>query len=299
MFARNSVSASCDASDSFGCEVAEHVQLRVVGVGRVQVVLVVAAPEEGLAALDALDVVGVDAAVVEHPVLLVAEVVAHRPDHAHVGEEARGQREVHGGAAEHALALPERRLDRVEGDRSDHDEAHGPRQTSLAACRACAPCRSRSSAGPEVLEVVDELPTPEPGDGRGADRGRARGHQLRRHPPAREHLPREVRAAAGAGRRGGRARREDGRRAWSRCSHQRRLRGVRRGAARPRSSRSRTALDDERGARAAVQGLTAWHLYRTAAQAPPRARAWWCTRRAGGVGQPGRAAGASRSAPAG
>ena len=46
------------------------------------------------------------------------------PDHAHVGEEARGQREVHGGAAEHALALPEGGLDRVEGDGSDYHEAH-------------------------------------------------------------------------------------------------------------------------------------------------------------------------------
>ena len=43
-------------------EVAEHVQLRVVGVGDVEVVVVVAAPEERLAAGDVLDVVGVDAA---------------------------------------------------------------------------------------------------------------------------------------------------------------------------------------------------------------------------------------------
>ena len=66
----------------------------------------------------------IDAAVVQHLVLLVAEVVADRPDHAHVGEEARGQREVDRRAAEHALALAEGRLHRVEGDRSDYNQAH-------------------------------------------------------------------------------------------------------------------------------------------------------------------------------
>src|SRR4051794_23760881 len=38
---------------------------------------------------------------------------------------------------------------------------------------------------------------------RAADPRLAGGNQLRRHPPAREHLPGEVRAAARAGRRGG------------------------------------------------------------------------------------------------
>ncbi len=42
------------------------------------------APEEGLAALDVLDVVGVDLALVQDLVLLVAEVVADRSDDAHV-----------------------------------------------------------------------------------------------------------------------------------------------------------------------------------------------------------------------
>jgi hypothetical protein len=75
-------------------------------VGGVEVEVVVAAPEERAAALHALDVVGVHPAAVEHVVLVVAEVVADRADDAHLGEEARGQREVHGGAAEHAVALP-------------------------------------------------------------------------------------------------------------------------------------------------------------------------------------------------
>ena len=124
MFARNRLSTDLTSSDSFGSNVAEHVELRVVGVGLVQVVLVVTGPEEGLAALDLLDAVGVDAAVVQDGVLLVAEVVADRADDVDVGEEARGQREVHGGAAEHPLALAEGRLDRVEGDRSDYSQAH-------------------------------------------------------------------------------------------------------------------------------------------------------------------------------
>ena len=55
----------------------------------------------------------------------LAEVVADRADDAHVVEERGGQGEVHGRAAEHPLALAERRLDGVEGDRSDHGDRHG------------------------------------------------------------------------------------------------------------------------------------------------------------------------------
>ena len=47
----------------------------------------------------------------------LAEVVADRPDHPGLGEERGGHREVHGGAAEHLVALVGR-LDRVERDRS-------------------------------------------------------------------------------------------------------------------------------------------------------------------------------------
>ena len=60
----------------------------------------------------------------EHRELLVAEVVADRADDADVGEEARREREVHGGAAEHALALPERGAHAVEGDRADDGQGH-------------------------------------------------------------------------------------------------------------------------------------------------------------------------------
>jgi hypothetical protein len=70
-----------------GLPVGEHVELRVVGVAGVEVVLVLARPEEGLAARDVLDVVDVDAARAQHVVLGLAEVVAHRAHHTHVGEE--------------------------------------------------------------------------------------------------------------------------------------------------------------------------------------------------------------------
>jgi hypothetical protein len=102
-------------------------------VGGVEVEFVAAAPEERVAALHALDVVGVHAAAVQHAVRVVAEVVADRPHHAHVGEEAGGEREVNCGAAEHALALPERGLHRVERDRTDDDQAHAARNPSAGA----------------------------------------------------------------------------------------------------------------------------------------------------------------------
>ena len=92
-------------------ELAEDAELGVLGVGDVEVVLVAAAPEERLAALDPLDVAGLHAAALQHLELGGAEVVADRADRAHLGEEAGGEREVDGGAAQHAVALPERGLD--------------------------------------------------------------------------------------------------------------------------------------------------------------------------------------------
>src|SRR5947207_14823580 len=99
--------------------------------GDIEVELVAAAPEEGLAPLDLLDVVGEHAAALQDLELGLSEVVADRADRAHLGEEAGGQREVHRGPAEHLLALPERGLDSVKGDRSNNRERHG--QGSLAA----------------------------------------------------------------------------------------------------------------------------------------------------------------------
>ena len=106
-------------------EVTEHVQLGVVGVGRVQVELVVALPEEGLGAGDPLDVIGDHAAVLEHVDLGLGEVVTDRADHADIGEEAGSERKMDGGAAEHLLALAERRMDGIEGDRADNGQRQG------------------------------------------------------------------------------------------------------------------------------------------------------------------------------
>ena len=52
--------------------------------------------------------------------------------------------------------------------------------------------------GPEVLELVEDAPVPEADDAPRARPRHARGHQLRRHARAREHLPRALRAAADA-----------------------------------------------------------------------------------------------------
>jgi hypothetical protein len=103
MLARKSVSAAWEAGESFGSNSAKTPS-------------VAAAPEEAFSARDPLDVVGDDAAALEDLELLGAEVVADRADRPHLGEEAGRQREVDGGAPEHAVALPERGLDRVEGD---------------------------------------------------------------------------------------------------------------------------------------------------------------------------------------
>ena len=99
-----------------GLEMLEHAQARLERLPAVEVPAVLPGPEERLPARDVLDVADIDAAAAQHVELGVAEVIADGPDDAHLVEEGRGQREVHGGPAEHALALAKRRLDRIEGD---------------------------------------------------------------------------------------------------------------------------------------------------------------------------------------
>ena len=75
----------------------------------------------------------------------VAEVVADRADDADLVEERRRKREVRGGAAEHPLALAERRLDRVERERADDRDAHRAATAAARGRRRRAgsrPCRS-------------------------------------------------------------------------------------------------------------------------------------------------------------
>ena len=98
---------------------------------------------------------------------------------------------------------------------STASKAMDPTTVSVMAAREASEClaaamraiRITEWGGPEVLELVEDAPVPEPGDQRGARPRHARRHQLRRHPRARELLPRALRAAARA-----RARRS---RAWS------------------------------------------------------------------------------------
>ena len=85
-------------------------------VAGVHVLVVDAAPEERLAARDVLDVVGDDAALVQDRVVRRTEVVAHGTDDANLVEERRAEREVDGGAAEHALAAAVRRPHCIERD---------------------------------------------------------------------------------------------------------------------------------------------------------------------------------------
>ena len=129
-------------------EVGEDVEVGLQRVADVGVALVAARPEERLAARDVLDVVGDHAAVVQHRVLGLAEVVAHGTDHARLGQERGGQREMHGRAAEQAVAPAGRRLDGVEGDRTHHGQRHRGGRVAGSLRSPCARSASASGAGP-------------------------------------------------------------------------------------------------------------------------------------------------------
>src|SRR5437764_684197 len=97
-------------------------EVRVERVRSVEVKVVAPAPEEGLAVGDSFDVVRVDVAPAEDRHLLLAEVAADHGDDSHVREETGRKREVRGRPAQNLLALPERRLDRVERHRTDNEQ---------------------------------------------------------------------------------------------------------------------------------------------------------------------------------
>ena len=190
------------------------------------------------------------------------------PDHAHVGEEARRQREVHGGAAEHALALPEGRLDRVEGDRSDHNEAHsGGNRTSHA--RAVRAVQIEEFGGPEVLRVA-EVPAPEPGEGEVLVRVERAGVNFGDTHQRENHYVAERDAAVRARRRGGRhgRARRGGLREGERVVALLRTGGYAEYAVAPRRRTFRVpdGLADDAALALLIQGLTAWHLLRTSAR---------------------------------
>ena len=176
MLARNRTSASREASRELRLEVLEDVEVGLQRVADVDVALVAAGPEERLAARDVLDVVGDHAAVVQDGVLLLAEVVADGPDHAGLGEERGGEREVHGGAAQQAVALAGLGLDGVKGDGSDHGERHKAQEGSAWLARAALAClvgmttfadlglSEPTPAGPQRRRLSVAEPDPGAGD---------------------------------------------------------------------------------------------------------------------------------------
>src|SRR5690606_11364417 len=138
-----------------GLERLEHVELGVERVARVQVVVVLALPEERLAARHPLDVVGDDPAALEDRVLGSAQVGAAAAHDTDLGEGRGREGEGRGCPAKHPLALPERRLDGVEGDGSDDGEAHG----AVTICRRPTSSRysgayAESAAAPSTARPV-------------------------------------------------------------------------------------------------------------------------------------------------
>ena len=121
--------------------------------------------------------------------------------------------------------------------------------------------------GPEVLELVD-LPVPEAGDGRGADPGLARGVNFADTHQRRNDYLAAPAAAARARRRGGRAcARTPGERVVA-------LSGTGGYAEYATAPEALTfpipdGVDDGTALALLIQGLTAWHLYRTSARVRP------------------------------
>ena len=133
-----------------GREVLEHVQLRVERLAAVQIPAVPALPEERPAAGHALDVVDRGSPGLASTVISASPKSSPTgPTIAHVIEERRGEGEVGGGAAEHPLAHPERRLHGVEGERPDDRDAH-----TATASSSPRPAASRSSAATSVRSHV-------------------------------------------------------------------------------------------------------------------------------------------------
>ena len=211
MLARKRTSQSCAARRELRLEVGEDVEVGDVRHARVEVVAVLAGPEEGLAARHVLDVVGDRAARLQHlPVL--------GPKSSPTGPTGRPRRRTTRRGLKWVAAPPSMRSRAPKGVLTA-SKAMEPTTVRLIAAtqptRAaaprripppCAPSSRRSSAAPRCCELVD-LPDARARRRRGPHPGLARGDELRRHPPAPQRLPRGPAAAAGPGRRGrGRAR---------------------------------------------------------------------------------------------
>ena len=108
---------------NLGLEGGEDVEFGVMSFGLVQVFEVGAFPEEALAG-GVLNAARVDIAGGKDGFLLGAKVLAHDGDDAHIGEEAGGEREVSGRAAQAALAAAGGGFDGIVGDAADDGDGH-------------------------------------------------------------------------------------------------------------------------------------------------------------------------------
>ena len=248
-------------------EVLEDVEVGRDRLARVEVVAVLAAPEEGLAARDALDVVGHGAARAEDVHRLLVEVVAHGTDDPHLVEERRGEGEVGGGAAEHPFAISERSPDGVIGEGSDDGDAHRGRQGTGSGPVGSG--RHARDPGHGVRRPRGAPPRRRPGAGAGRRRGRcirvsraginyADTHQRRNEYLAAAQLP-LIPGAEVAG-----VREDTGERVVALCG----TGGYAEYATAPAALTVPVpdGVDDGTALALLLQGLTAWHLYRTSAR---------------------------------
>ncbi len=121
MLARNRNSEVQILSGQLRLKAGEHVQVGLQRLGLVDVVAVLALPEERLA-FGALNAARIHAALVHHGFVLGQEVVAHHANHAHVGEIAGGERKIRGSAAQHFFANTVRGLQAIECNRTNNDD---------------------------------------------------------------------------------------------------------------------------------------------------------------------------------
>jgi hypothetical protein len=114
--ARKSVSAACRGCGELRLELGEDAELGVLGVGDVEVVLVAAAPEEGLPARDPLDVVGEDAAALRTSNCSAPKSSPTGPTGRTSVKKLAASEKCTAAPPSMRSALPERGLDRVERD---------------------------------------------------------------------------------------------------------------------------------------------------------------------------------------
>ncbi len=100
------------ALGKLGLKIGEHVEIGGERHAIVHVVGIFAGPEESLAG-HALQAFEVDAAAGQQIGIGLREIVAHHGHDAHLREITRGERNIGGGAAQHALHASVRRFDAV------------------------------------------------------------------------------------------------------------------------------------------------------------------------------------------